>query len=470
MQTPFIPFNLLPSITHLNLSILEDLNWPLGKPITKVANIGSSNLTYIRGLNQPVDKFPESLKFLVLGFQFDSPLPILPPSLTHLSFGESLFNHQIDNLPSSLTFLEFNELFNSPIDFNSAPNLTHLIFGRAFDQPIDGFLPSSLTHIHFGEHFQFSLDHLPQHLTHLFLNGLYFDHTLYKLPSSLKSFSTYHYSKPLLSLPPNITHLRATMEANFTFLPFITHLDTTISTTSPFEVSSRFPSLTHLILSMHTASIPLCGSLPESLTHLQCYNYTGKHLILPPLPSNITFLYLVETSCSKFPNSLRYLHIYTKSSSYPPPALPDSLTHLWTTNKLPATIPYSVTHLCMEGAFLKAPLPPSITHLQLFLRYAFNQDISPFLPPALVFLSLEGYESPIENFPDSITTLCISCRNITMLPNSLKMLKGSADLVYGYPHVQVVGGDTVDLDFPAMENHFLWSAQYKKLHFEVVNF
>ncbi len=144
-------------------------------------------------------------------------LHILPHALTHLSFGESLFNQQIYNLPSALSFLEFNDFFNSPVDFSSTPKLTHLIFGKLFSQPIDGFLPNSLTHLHFGENFDYPLDYLPRQLTHLYLDGSYYSHTLTTLPSSLKSFATHYYIKPFL-LPPNVTHLFSIIGASFKFL------------------------------------------------------------------------------------------------------------------------------------------------------------------------------------------------------------------------------------------------------------
>ncbi len=474
MQDNFVPFTLLPSITHLNLSTL-------GKPTTKVANIGSSNLTYIRGLNQPVDKFPESLRFLVLGFLFNSPLPILPPSLTHLSFGGSLFNlagtfnYAIQNLPSSLTFLEFNDSFNDPVDFTSTPNLTHLIFGESFNQPVDGYLPNALTHLHFGEDFNLPLGHLPQHLTHLFLNGMSYRHTLRTLPYSLISFSTHHYSKPLL-LPPNITHCRSKVEANFLYPSFITHLNTYILYLWPSPLSSRFPSLTHLILSVHITNVLRICSFPESLTHLQIRNYISAHFILPLLPPNLIFLKLIDTGCSEFPKSLQYLWIHheaKKLPAYPLPPLPNSLTHLWTNKEPPGTIPGSVTHLSMEGAYLTAPLPPSITHLQIFLRHSFNADISAFLPHSLVFLALEGNQSYINNFTDSITTLCISSNNNNKLPKSVKFMNGCAMMLHlpgSYFHVQIAGVNHAQWDFPNMEELFIWSARYQKLHSGIVNF
>lgn len=70
-----------------------------------------------------------------------SHLPLLPPSLTHLTIGKS-FSGNVDNLPLSLTHLSFvhDSVFNHSID-NLPPHLTHLTMGGVL-QSMCGLPPS----------------------------------------------------------------------------------------------------------------------------------------------------------------------------------------------------------------------------------------------------------------------------------------------------------------------------------------
>ena len=89
---------------------------------------------------------------------------ILPPTLTHLTFGMN-FNQRVERLPPTLTYLRLGTDFNQIINA-FPPTLTHLRFGSGFNQIINAF-PPTLTHLTFGSDFNQIINAFPPTLTHL---------------------------------------------------------------------------------------------------------------------------------------------------------------------------------------------------------------------------------------------------------------------------------------------------------------
>lgn len=117
-------------------------------------------------LNSPVEyeyvnvKFPDSLKKLTFGQNFNQPLDKevkLPGSLQALTFGEN-FNQPLDNIefPGDLRKLTFGKSFNQSLDKVTFPDkLRALRFGKNFKQPLDNVnFPDSLRTVTFGRNYR----------------------------------------------------------------------------------------------------------------------------------------------------------------------------------------------------------------------------------------------------------------------------------------------------------------------------
>jgi hypothetical protein len=83
-------------------------------------------------------------------------------------------------------------MFNQPIGkVILPPSLTHIAFGEMFNQPINKVIfPPSLTHLDFKWKFDHSLDNLPNTITHLSIDNL--KKPLDNLPPSLKKLTLYN--------------------------------------------------------------------------------------------------------------------------------------------------------------------------------------------------------------------------------------------------------------------------------------
>ncbi len=269
------------------------------------------------------------------------------------------------------------------------------------------------------------------------------------LPPSLLSFIAPHLNTPF-DFPPLIKELNARFYTDVTLPPSITSLDVTTLYTFPNWLACP---LTRLNIAAHSVISSIF--VPDSVTHFGLVNASGKEITLPSLSPNLHSLDVTDVSCAyeALPQSLQSLRVLRKQSYNVCPSLPPNITHLWLNGLLP-TIPTTVTHLVIaskgiyETDFLDAPLPPSITHLQIYLK----GDISQFLPPSLRFLSIEDnkdYYYPIDDFPDSIITMKINTTTeFTKLPKSLKVLcnKHSVELPDGLGHVKLV----TEEDFPTL--------------------
>lgn len=136
-------------------------------------------------------------------------LPILPDSLTHLTFGE-YFNRAVDNLPPGLTHLTFVSAFNKAVD-NLPQSLVELTFGDSFNQPVDS-LPPSLKLLRFGLMFNQPVDNLPKTLTLLELREA-FDQPINNIPKTITTLRilSMGYCKPITTLP-NLLHFQVGMQ------------------------------------------------------------------------------------------------------------------------------------------------------------------------------------------------------------------------------------------------------------------
>lgn len=158
--------------------------------------------------------FPSTITKIDFGAIRARPEPPLPPSLIHLSFGES-FNGSIGDLPLSVTHLTFGHsfnpslppllthltlgnLFNAPIHF-LPPSITHLIIGDNFSHDIS--LPSNLQLLHYGKRCKFKINHFPPTLTQLSFKRYYMSY-LPELPSlTYLDFGGSDYYDPTITVP-----------------------------------------------------------------------------------------------------------------------------------------------------------------------------------------------------------------------------------------------------------------------------
>ena len=198
--------------------------------------------------------------------RLDRPLEkgLLPPNLTHLTFGK-YFNQSIivppGVLPEKLTHLTFV----------ADPRASHFSRGKVFDGPlVPGIFPESLTHLSFGHVFNQPLvvpGVFPQNLTHLSFDGN-FDPPLVPgiFPVSLTHLSFgYSFNRPLVSgiFLENLTNLSFGYSFDQSLMPGL------------------FPdSLTHLSFGYSFDRPVVPGIFPENLTHLT-FGYSFDSLLVP---------------------------------------------------------------------------------------------------------------------------------------------------------------------------------------------
>ncbi len=256
-----LPNGLLP-ISLVSLEFGKNFNQPF---LDQIGISSSSSLTSIKygyWFNQSfpteVGILPSSLKSLELSYAFNQPFPtqvgILPSSLTSLKVDSSLFDQpfptligvlppsllslhlvgffnqpfptEVGILPASLTELKLGSWFNQPFPTQVGilpSSLKTLIFGKDFDQPFPtkiDILPSSLNRLEFGDYFDQPFPNeigiIPSSLTDLKI-GFCFNQQFPKqigiIPISLtrltlECHSKYINMKVILTLLPNLTHLR----------------------------------------------------------------------------------------------------------------------------------------------------------------------------------------------------------------------------------------------------------------------
>lgn len=296
------------------------------------------------------------------------------------------------------------------------PNLTHLTFGIHFNLPLDHHLPPSLTHLTFENNFQIPED-LPREVSSRIDH--YWNHPLDNLPSKLTHLVLpANFNSPIL-LPSTLTHLTASSSLSINSLPHsLIHLE--IGT---IEREVTFPPfLTYLRITRFQRCVSL--TLPEKLTEFQCYESFPAESHLPDsitsltirtsrstFPPNLKHLTLIEGGFPvdiKLPPSLETLHTRVSLENPLPPLPPNLKTLKSQFNSVnPPSFPSNLTvlHLMLGPEHLHSLQSifslPNLTSLWLDARYLYNKEVclamkTLSLPPKLKDLYLEAFSVPID--------------------------------------------------------------------------
>jgi hypothetical protein len=319
------------NIQHLSLKVYNH-------PITQWPSQLKS-LTLDTWVQQPLDLLPNTLVRLVINYNYKSDfaesLDYLPLSLTyfklvhyHTSYCcvvsldhlppqlhtlclKIKYNQPLDHLPSSLQVLQLEGSFNQPLDYLPG-NLKILEIPLGFDQPLD-YLPTSLTQLILNNNYFRKMDHLPKGLQTLKLST-YHGHLDY-LPSSLMHFENsvyfdHHSNRQLNHLPLNLQTLNINDMSSCESLPI--HLHQLWLNYPKQSCLSTCHTLLHLkILRCNLEDIHPPIIWPPQLTHLIIEN-NSRDFDLGILPDTLQYLTLDnlnDSTCSRWPNSLKYLDI-----------------------------------------------------------------------------------------------------------------------------------------------------------------
>lgn len=122
-------FNYTHTLPSLPLSLKEFTmtNRDLDITISYLSSISpniSVHVYFKDKFNQPIDKLPNNVKKITIGFShlciFNQPINSLPPNLTHLAIS-GCFSNSIDNLPPNLQHLDMTGAHNFNLPVNSLP-------------------------------------------------------------------------------------------------------------------------------------------------------------------------------------------------------------------------------------------------------------------------------------------------------------------------------------------------------------
>lgn len=226
-----------------------------------------------------VPTLPDTLKYLFVYSDFNSPLEMLPDTLKSLVVQTD--RCMPNNLPAKLQYLKLGNGFNKSLDVHNLMHLQKLIIGYTFNQSLD--LPNNLKYLDLKSCFNYNYPlNLPNSLEYLTL-GSGFNHPLI-LPDNLKYLSLGYKFNQRLTFPDSLLHLEMSNLDQLSILP---------------------KNLNHLVLENNFNEL-LC--LPDSLTYLDVGNSFNKYLILP---SKLIYLNLGNNFNKKidFPESLIELHL-----------------------------------------------------------------------------------------------------------------------------------------------------------------
>lgn len=139
--------------------------------------------------NQPVNNFPNGLKFLKLGHNFNQSIDLLPDSINMLILGCKIFHYAISKFPNSLTHLVLPKKYKSCLiksKLDNLDNLVYLQYGRNFDAYIY-VLPNSIKYLILNKNLidQVNKSNLPNTFKYLKLGNKY-SHFLDNLPQSIQ--------------------------------------------------------------------------------------------------------------------------------------------------------------------------------------------------------------------------------------------------------------------------------------------
>ena len=329
-----------------------------------------------------------------------------PPSSVKISK-----NLLLQDLPSTITQIVLNRTFNEPISTNSLPpSLTHLSFGDSFDRPVDHLLPLTLTYLFFGCLFNQSVDDLPSSL-HTLILGTKFNKLVDHLPRNLRVLAF----NPFLPLDLLFQHERlyewdSPTEYTFShpcaFCPsYGVLLRRSEHYRSIFNHPMRNlpPQLTHLVTGDKFESELF---LPASLTHLFVYESGCAELILPP---NLTHLFLWDCpnipQPISLPSSLVSLVSHNNSAVFKMTSLPNLrnlfLLENWGPDETRDSffaLSAPLTHLSLSSGYPIAVVPPTITHLvcnasdyppnlKSLFTFALPESFATKLPPGTTHVS-----------------------------------------------------------------------------------
>ena len=156
-----------------------------GKQIEELAykgyNIYGINCDYYTG---KINHLPNSLKILNLYNYVDDWKLKIPDSVEFIDYGYS--KDSIDKYPKNLKYLNLKHTKNIKIP-NSCNLLETLLLGTFFNEPINNKIQYSIKKLNLGYSFDHSIDKLPQSLKSLEIQGETFNQSFDKLPQSLKS-------------------------------------------------------------------------------------------------------------------------------------------------------------------------------------------------------------------------------------------------------------------------------------------
>ncbi|GAM24647.1 hypothetical protein SAMD00019534_078220, partial [Acytostelium subglobosum LB1] len=300
------------------------------------------------------------------------------------------------SIPRSIIELTMTNQFNQLITPGSLPpSLTILSLGQSFNQPIaPGTLPDTLTSLAFGESYNHNITVgvLPASITHLTLFGTE-PPQLKAWPRSLLTL-VYGIAQPIKSdtLPSTLTSLSLVAKYNHDIIP----------NTLP-------PSLTRLVLCNPDYKQQIKSwILPGELTDLIVMSEHGQFEsdALPASLSSLTISGVTKSNFVHFPASITALSLSYKFNN--------TITMGW--------LPRSLTILTLGNMFDQVievgALPMTLTVLDIGDRYD-RTIVKGLLPPGLRSLSLGArFNQPIEELPQSLTSLCLGNDLLHTLPTS----------------------------------------------------
>jgi hypothetical protein len=155
--------------------------------------------------NHKIEKFPKNLKKIVLSNCYNHKIDKFPKKLRELQIGKS-YSHSLPELPNSLIYFSYA---SNHIDLPYLPdNINILHIGR--DQNIER-LPSKLKSLYLMNRFNSELPDLPETLEYLYLSYMY-DKYLPVLPEGLKILDLgLFYNKPIIKLPESLERINLSM-------------------------------------------------------------------------------------------------------------------------------------------------------------------------------------------------------------------------------------------------------------------
>ncbi len=355
--------------------------------------------------NTPIKKdlICDSVSYLYLWDDFNSPLENLPEGIKSINFGDS-FNQVVNesNIPKSVRELTFNGEYNK---YNVLPfNVKTLYFYDDFDYNI----PEHVENLYlYGDKYNQDIK-LPSNLNHLTIKSGQNIKNDY-IPRNVKSLELLGYNKPLTKslIPNSITKLKFmffNQKLKKGDIPnTVEKLDFGLRFNQELELNDIPDSVIELRLSINYNIRLLTGSLPNKLKKLYFGEYFNQELFIDNIPETVTHLY--------FGN--RFNKVINIG------VLPQGLTHLEFGKRFNNI-------LSIEN------LPYGLKHLKLGEEY--NKLIES-IPDTIEYLFLGGYKKSIKFIPFGVKELVFDKYNMELcvgdIPCSVTHLTFGAD--YNHP-------------------------------------